>query len=100
AHASHPGATPPAGAEDHAHGSVDESHARAAPAAHEPHAALSPSAAEPEAHAPAAAGSRAAELVTTVLLFASMLLSWFAFVDVAFGHHDSRVAIFTWMAVG
>jgi NADH-quinone oxidoreductase subunit L len=49
---------------------------------------------------PAAAGSRAAELVTTVFLFASMLLSWFAFVDVGFGHHDSHVAIFSWMTSG
>ena len=45
-------------------------------------------AAEPE---PAAAGSRAAELATTVFLFASMVLSWFAFADVGFGHHDSHV---------
>jgi NADH-quinone oxidoreductase subunit L len=29
-----------------------------------------------------------------------MLLSWFAFVDVGFGHHDSHVAIFSWMTSG
>ncbi len=51
-------------------------------------------------HQPAAAGSRAAELVTTVFLFASMLLSWFAFIDVGFAHHDSRVALFPWMVSG
>ena len=45
-------------------------------------------------------GSRAAELVTTVFLFASMVLSWFAFADVGFGHHDSHGAIFSWMTSG
>src|SRR5262249_56805649 len=47
-----------------------------------------------------AAGSRSAELVTTVFLFASMLLSWLAFVDVGFGHHDSRAALFPWIVSG
>src|SRR5213079_1897170 len=72
----HPGGPPALGAEDHAHGPVDESHARAAPPP---------------------AGSRPAELVTTVFLFASMLLSWVALVDVGFLHHDSRVALFPWL---
>jgi NADH-quinone oxidoreductase subunit L len=49
---------------------------------------------------PQAAGSRAAELVTTVFLFASMVLSWFAFADVGFGHHDSHGAMFSWMTSG
>jgi len=49
---------------------------------------------------PPAAGSRAAELVTTVFLFASMVLSWFAFADVGFGHHDSHGAMFSWMTSG
>ena len=38
--------------------------------------------------------------MTTVFLFASMVLSWFAFVDVGFGHHDSHGAIFSWMTSG
>jgi len=79
---------------------VDESHAHAAPAPHGPHAVLDASHGEPEAPQPPAAGSRAAELVTTVFLFASMVLSWFAFVDVGFGHHDSHGAIFSWMTSG
>ena len=29
-----------------------------------------------------------------------MILSWIAFVDVGFGHHDVRVPIFTWMTAG
>jgi NADH-quinone oxidoreductase subunit L len=100
AHARHPGGTPAAGAEDHAHGPVDESHARAAPSAQGPHAVIAPSAAEEHSPQPPAAGSLPAELVTTVFLFASMLLSWFAFADVGFAHHDARVSIFPWIVSG
>ncbi len=100
AHARHPGGTPAAGAEDHAHGPVVESHARAAPSAQGPHAAIAPSAAEEHSPPPPAAGSLPAELVTTVFLFASMLLSWFAFADVGFAHHDARVSIFPWIVSG
>jgi len=49
---------------------------------------------------PAAAGSRTAELVTTTLLMVSMILSWIAFVDVGFSHHEARVPIFTWITAG
>ncbi|HEV2956414.1 MAG TPA: NADH-quinone oxidoreductase subunit L [Xanthobacteraceae bacterium] len=38
-------------------------------------------------------GARASELVTTVLLFASMVLSWIGFVQVGFGHQDARVVL-------
>src|SRR6476646_5220655 len=100
ARARFPGGSPDAVADGHGHAPVDESHARAAPAPHGPHAVLDASHGEPEAPQPPAAGSRAAELVTTVFLFASMVLSWFAFVDVGFGHHDSHGAIFSWMTSG
>src|SRR6516225_104552 len=100
ARARYPGGPPVPGAENHAHGPVDESHARAAPSPQDAHAALSVSNAEPERPEPAAAGSRPAELVTTVFLFASMLLSWFAFVDVGFLHHDTRVSLLSWIASG
>ena len=100
ARARFPGGSPDGGAEGHGHAPVDESHARAAPAPHGPHAVLDASHGEPEAPQPPAAGSRAAELATTVFLFASMVLSWFAFVDVGFGHHDSHGAIFSWMTSG
>ena len=100
ARARHPGGPPGIGAENHAHGPVDESHARAAPAAHGAHAVLDASHSEPEALEPPAAGSRSAELVTTVFLFAAMLLSWLAFADVGFGHHDSRVTLFPWIISG
>ena len=43
---------------------------------------------------PAAAGSRAAELITTGLLLVSAALSWVVLVDVGFMHHDARIALF------
>src|SRR5262245_20493535 len=55
---------------------------------------------EEEEQEPAAAGSRTAELITTTLLMISMILSWIAFVDVGFAHHDMRVPVFTWMTAG
>ena len=100
ARARYPGGPPDVGGETHAHGPVDESHARTAPAPHGAHAVLDASHSEPEALEPPAAGSRSAELVTTVFLFAAMLLSWLAFADVGFGHHDSRVTLFPWIISG
>lgn len=49
---------------------------------------------------PPAAGSRAAELITTGLLLVSAALSWFALVDVGFMHHDARIALFPWIVSG
>lgn len=49
---------------------------------------------------PAAVGSRAAELITTGLLLVSAALSWVAFVDVGFMHHDVRIALFPWINSG
>src|ERR1700757_3325768 len=49
---------------------------------------------------PAAAGSRAAELITTGLLFVSAALSWVVFVNVGFLHHDARVPLFPWIVSG
>ena len=100
ARARHPGGPPDVGAENHAHGPVDESHPRGALAPYGAHAVLDTSRAEPQALEPPAAGSRSAELVTTVFLFAAMLLSWLAFADVGFGHHDSRVTLFPWIISG
>jgi NADH-quinone oxidoreductase subunit L len=100
ARARYSGGPPDADAEDHAHGPVAESHAPAAPSPHGPHAVLDASHGESDMPQPQAAGSRAAELVTTVFLFASMVLSWFAFAAVGFGHHDSHGAMFSWMTSG
>jgi NADH-quinone oxidoreductase subunit L len=49
---------------------------------------------------PAAVGSRTAELITTGLLFVSAALSWVAFVDVGFMHHDARIELFPWITSG
>src|SRR6266853_2416024 len=55
-----------------------------------------------DAHAtePPAAGSRAAELITTGLLLVSAALSWVVLVDVGFMHHDARIALFPWINSG
>jgi NADH-quinone oxidoreductase subunit L len=49
---------------------------------------------------PPAQGSRAAELITTGLLFVSAALSWVTLVDVGFLHHDYRIALFPWINSG
>ena len=89
ARARFPGKGPAPGGEDHAtdHGA----HHGGAVSHASPHA---------EEHAPAAAGSRTSELITTTLLMICMILSWIAFVDVGFAHHDVRVPVFTWMTAG
>jgi NADH-quinone oxidoreductase subunit L len=45
-------------------------------------------------------GARPAELVTTLLLFASAALSWYAFARVGFGHIDDRIVLFPWIQSG
>jgi len=91
ARARFPGKGPVAGADHGPHHGAADAHGGAA--VHSSHQ-------EEEAHEPAAAGSRTAELITTTLLMISMILSWIAFVDVGFAHHDMRVPIFTWMTAG
>ncbi len=49
---------------------------------------------------PAAAGSRAAELITSGLLLISAALSWFVLVDVGFLHHDVRIPLAPWINSG
>ena len=98
AHARHPG-----GDTVEHHG---DSHGHGAVAVNEDagviHAASHESDAHDDHHAvePAAAGSRAAELITTGLLFVSAALSWIALVDVGFMHHDVRIALFPWIVSG
>jgi len=46
---------------------------------------------------PAAAGSRAAEIITTSFLFIAMVLAWIALWRVGFGHLDERIKLFTWI---
>src|SRR5262245_37633038 len=85
ARARHPGGSPDA--TSHSHGA-----GHGGPAAHTAH--------DDHAAEPPAVGSREAELITTGLLFISMALSWLAFAWVGFGHHDTRIPLFTWMASG
>jgi NADH-quinone oxidoreductase subunit L len=47
-----------------------------------------------------AIGPRPSELVTTALLFASMVLSWIAFAWVGFGHQDAHVVLGTFISSG
>src|SRR5262245_42508502 len=89
ARARFPGKGPAPGGEDHA---ADHGAHHGGAVSHASHHAAE--------HAPAAVGSRTAELITTTLLMISMILSWIAFVDVGFAHHDVRVPVFTWMAAG
>ena len=91
AHARFPGG-PPSPHDDHAGGHAGAHHADTHHHA-DAHA-------DEHAQEPPAAGSRFAELATTVLLFAAMLLSWFAFVEVGFGHHDVRVTLMPWIISG
>jgi NADH-quinone oxidoreductase subunit L len=97
ARARHPGGSPDAGTDTHAGAHAAEGHAHAAPSPHGAVSAIHPAHGEP--HEPAAAGSRLAEVITTGLLFASMVLSWLAFANVGFGH-DERVPLLTWFASG
>jgi NADH-quinone oxidoreductase subunit L len=91
ARARHPGGMP--GAAAHPHGGQ---HGGARDAAHDqpgdPHG-------EPAAHQAPALGSRLAQLITTGLLFFSMILSWIAFVQVGFGQ-DAHVSLTTWVISG
>ncbi len=71
-----------------------------APAAAHHHAQAVESDSHDAPNEPPAMGSRAAEVITTSLLFVAMVLSWIAFVRVGFGHYDERIALFNWMASG
>ncbi len=88
ARARHPGGPP--GADDHSGPAAAENR---------PHAALSHATAEPGGHHPSAVGSRLAELITTGLLFFSMILSWIVFVQVGFGQ-DAHVSLGNWVVSG
>src|SRR5580704_16729822 len=86
-----PGADPPPPGDDHAP-HADESHGHATSSLHGAH--------EEEPTEPAAAGSRAAELITSTLLVIACVLSWYAFFDVGFGGHDARVPMFSFITFG
>ena len=93
-----PGESPPPPHDDHAAGLVDESHAHGSPSPHAAHAVIGASHSEEHASEPAAAGSRAAELITTTLLIISCVLSWYAAYDVGFAGHEARIRLFTFIS--
>ena len=83
ARARFPGAEP--SDDDHHHApahAAHDTHAHAADAHHDDHSAPAE---------PAAAGSRAAEIITTSLLMISAVLSWIVLWKVGFGHTDERI---------
>ncbi len=49
---------------------------------------------------PAAAGSRLAELVTTIPLLIGACLSWVVLVNVGFMHQDAQIPLFPWIESG
>ncbi|MCP3466054.1 MULTISPECIES: NADH-quinone oxidoreductase subunit L [unclassified Bradyrhizobium] len=80
--------------DDHGHG---DAHAAAA---HDDHAHDDHGHDDHHVSEPPAQGSRAAELITTGLLFVSAALSWFTLVDVGFMHHDARIPLLPWILSG
>jgi len=94
-----PGAETAHGAEDHGGPAVDESHAHGAPSVHAS-SVSHPSHDEHAEQGPAAEGSRAAEIVTTALLFVAAVLSWIAFYNVGLAHRPERIHLFTWILSG
>jgi NADH-quinone oxidoreductase subunit L len=77
----------------------DDAHGHAAHA-HDDHAGDDHGHDDHHAVEPAAAGSRAAELITSVLLVVSAVLSWMTLIDVGFMHHDARVVLMPWITSG
>ena len=91
AHARNPGGDTVEHHDDHGHGA--DAHAADA---HDDHGHDDHHVAEPPA-----AGSRAAELITTGLLLVAAGLSWVALVDVGLMHHNViRIALFPWISSG
>jgi NADH-quinone oxidoreductase subunit L len=81
------------------HGDAHGADAHAAQA-HDEHGADAHGDDDHHAAEPAAWGSRAAELITTGLLFVTAALSWFVLVDVGFLHHDARIPLAPWINSG
>jgi NADH-quinone oxidoreductase subunit L len=79
--------------EHHDHGHGDHAHAADT---HDDHGHDDHHASEPPAQ-----GSRAAEFITTGLLFVSAALSWLVLIDIGFLHRDVvRIALFPWINSG
>jgi NADH-quinone oxidoreductase subunit L len=95
-----PGEDPPPPHADHGTPLVPEAHSHAAPSPQDAHADTAHSSDDEHADAAPVAGSQAAELVTTTLLFISWILSCYAFYEVGFAGHDAHVTIFNFITAG
>jgi NADH-quinone oxidoreductase subunit L len=95
-----PGEDPPPPHADHGTPLVPEAHSHAAPYPQDAHADTAHSSDDEHADAAPVAGSQAAELVTTTLLFISWILSCYAFYEVGFAGHDAHVTIFNFITAG
>src|SRR3984885_6509303 len=98
-----PGEDPPPPHDDHAAPLVPDDHAHGAPSpdaahsvAHETHSETHGD--DHGAQEPSAAGSLGAELITSTFLVISCVLSWYAFYDVGFLHHDPRGTLFSFIS--
>ncbi len=86
---------------EHHHDDAHGAHAHAADAhSHDDHGHDDHGHDDHHVSEPPAQGSRAAELITTGLLFVSAALSWVVLVDVGFMHHDYRIALLPWINSG
>jgi len=95
-----PGEDPPPPHADHAAAHAPQAHAHAALHPADAHAEVAHSSADEHAIAPPSAGSQAAELITTTLLFISWVLSCYAFYEVGFAGHDAHVTVFNFITSG
>jgi NADH-quinone oxidoreductase subunit L len=95
-----PGEDPPPPHADHGTPLVPEAHSHATPYPQDAHADTAHSSEDEHADAAPVAGSQAAELVTTTLLFISWILSCYAFYEVGFAGHDAHVTIFNFITAG
>ncbi|HMK70061.1 MAG TPA: NADH-quinone oxidoreductase subunit L, partial [Xanthobacteraceae bacterium] len=93
----YPGADPSPPDDGHAVPLAPEEHSHGAPLPQSAHAEIDhPSLEKTEP----AAGSQAAELITTTLLGVAWVLSCFAFVEVGIGGHDARISLFNFIVSG
>jgi NADH-quinone oxidoreductase subunit L len=99
AHNRFPGEDPSPAHDNHAAPAVGHGHG--APDPHAAHAiASSAHSHDEEAHEPSAAGSLAAELITSTFLVITCVLSWYSFFEVGFESHDARITIFSFITAG
>src|ERR1700740_1478502 len=94
-----PGEDPPPLHHDYAASLVPEAHGHAAHP-QDAHAESAHSSDDEHASGPPSAGSQAAELITTTLLFIAWILSCYAFYEVGFAGHDAHVTIFNFITAG